>query len=315
MIFKVPDDFKGSFVLSSLQKALWAKMQISITGNDLYSSDIKAAVKRGILVPFIEGEYDEMEDIHSEVVIINRTDRSLVLDDIVIKPGKSAIVSRDKAESGIIQGAESDGLISIITESAVLGNKPEKKAKTKKKESKKKEAVEYVEPIEDHIEEQKPVAKVWDFQKGETEDAVLVNKVSDIVEVETEEAEDVDMVDDKKKSIKKKVTKKKVAKKKAAKKKFTKKKASAKKSAKKKGKSSKSKKVKEIKPVGEIKEPSDVVFPLDSRGNPLGEKPSDVLESLIDEHTPDDISFADEEQKQERKQKREISDDWDWEDL
>ncbi len=312
MIFKVPDDFKGSFVLGSLQKAMWAKMQISITGNDLYSPDVKAAVKRGILVPFIEGEYDEIEEIPNEVIIVNNTDRSLVLDDIVIKPGKSAIVSRDKAESGIIQGAESDGLISIITESAILGNKPEKKKKskkTKKTESKKKETVEYVEPIEDHVEEQKTVAKIWDFQKGESEDAVLVNKVSDIVEVDTEEVEDVDMVDDKKKAIKKKVIKKK------AKKKSVKKNASAKKLAKKKGKSSKSKKVKEIKPVGEVRELPDVAMPLDSRGNPLGEKPSDVMKSLIDEHTPDDISFADEEQKKERKQKRELSEDWDWEDL
>ena len=310
MIFKVPDDFKGSFVLGSLQKALWAKMQISITGNDLYSPDVKAAVKRGILVPFIEGEYDEIEEIPNEVVIVNRTDRTLVLDDIVIKSGKSAIISRDKAESGIIQGAESDELISIITESAILGNKPEKKKKSKKTVSKKKELVEYVDPIEDHIEEQKPVAKVWDFQKGETEDAVLVNKVSDIVEVDTgDETENVEMVDDKKKSIKKKVDKKK------AKKKYVKKSASAKKSAKKKGKSSKSKKVKEIKPVGDARELPDVAMLLDSRGNLLGEKPSDVLKSLIDEHTPDDISFADEEQKQERKQKRELSGDWDWEDL
>ncbi len=312
MIFKVPDDVKGSFILSSLNKACWAKMQISITGNDLYASDVKAAVKRGILVPFIEGEYDGIEDISNEAVIVNRSGRNLVLDNVVLKPGKSAIISRTQAESGIMQGAESDGLISIITESPVLGNKLEKKKTTKKKTTKKKKTtVEYVEPIENHIEKPNTVAKVWDFQKGESQDAEMVNKVSDVIEIDMGDdiEENVDMIDNTKKSIKKKTAKKKSTKKKKTAKKVTKK------AAKKKGKSAKSKKIKEIRPVGEVREHLDVAMPLDSRGNPIGEKPSDVLKSLIDEHTPDDISFADKEQETERKQKRELSEDWDWDDL
>lgn len=313
MIFKVPDDVKGSFILSSLKKACWAKMQISITGNDLYAPDVKAAVKRGILVPFIEGEYDDIEDISDEAVIVNRSGRNLVLDNVVLKPGKSAIISRTQAESGIMQGAESDGLISIITESPVLGNVEIKKKTTKKKTTKKKDketTVEYVEPIEDHIEEPNAIAKVWDFQKGESQDAKMVNKVSDVIEIDMEDdIKDIDMVDDTKKSIKKKTAKKKSTKKKKATKKTTKK------ATKKKGKSVKSKKVKEIRPVGEVREHPDVAMPLDSRGNFIGEKPSDVLESLIDEHTPDDISFADKEQEVEKKQNRELSEDWDWDDL
>lgn len=311
MIFKVPDDVKGSFILSSLNKACWAKMQISITGNDLYAPDVRTAVKKGILVPFIEGEYDGIEGISNEAVIVNRSGRNLVLDNVVLKPGKSAIISRTQAESGIMQGAESDGLISIITESPVLGNVEIKKKTTKKKTTKKKDeettTVEYVEPIENHIKEPNAIAKVWDFQKGESQDAKMVNKVSDVIEIDVRDdiKEDVDMVDDTKKSIKKKT----------AKKKSTKKKKTTKKAAKKKGKSSKSKKVKEIRPVGEVREHPDVAMPLDSRGNFTGEKPSDVLESLIDEHTPDDISFADKEQETERKEKRELSEDWDWNDL
>jgi len=321
MIFKVPQHVKGSFVLSSLNKACWANMQIAITGNALYAPDVKAAVKKGILVPFIEGEYDGLEEIPNKVIIVNKTNGNLVLEDIVLKPGKSAIISRDKAELGRFQAAEADGLIDIVTESASLSPSPKNKTISKKKKEKvegdgEEEAVknvEYIEPINGEKEESKVIAKVWDFQKKEVEEAIMVNKVSDIVELDLENEKDseknVKMIDGDKEAdiitpIEKKISTKNKTTKKAADR-----------ISKKKGKSVKSKKVKEIKPVGEIREAPDVAIPLDSRGNPLGEKPSDVLKSLIDTNVPDDVSFADKEQETEKKRQRQLDNNWDWEDL
>ena len=47
MIFTVPKNFKGSFVLNTLNRALSKGMTVSISGNDLYASDIKMAISQG----------------------------------------------------------------------------------------------------------------------------------------------------------------------------------------------------------------------------------------------------------------------------
>ena len=86
MIFKVSDDYKGSFVLSSIKRTLSAGIEVSIAGNGLYASDVKAAIKRGDLIPLYEEEYAAIEKISYESMIVNRTDKVLVLGDIVVKP-------------------------------------------------------------------------------------------------------------------------------------------------------------------------------------------------------------------------------------
>ena len=58
MIFTVPENFEGSLVLNTLNRALSKGMTISISGNKLYAADIKMAIASGILVPVGE-DYGE----------------------------------------------------------------------------------------------------------------------------------------------------------------------------------------------------------------------------------------------------------------
>ena len=339
MILRVPEDFKGSFVLSTINKACWAGMQIVVSGNDLYAPDIKAAIKKKMLVPFIKGEYDEYADTNHEVLIVNRTDKKLVLGSVVLNPKAALPIDRSFAENSIIQGAESDDLISIISDDKSFQNKnelfveeedveeedveeedveeedepeveseiePEPEPEViepeteiepevveKEKEEKKEKTVKAIEPIESKIEENKTVAKVWNFREQKTEDAEMVNKISDHIVVEVEDNKEKE----EEKPKKKKTKKKKISKKK--------------KSKKKKGKKKKKKNVKTIQPVGEVREKSNVAIELDSRGNPV-EKPSDVLNHLIDE-VQKNISFVDDEQKKKRAEERGVDvEDWNW---
>ena len=49
----------------------------------------------------------------------------------------------------------------------------------------------------------------------------------------------------------------------------------------------------------------DAAMDLDSRGNPIGEKPGDTLQHLIDSlNPPEDVSFSDDEQALDRYNKR-----------
>ena len=321
MILKVPDDFKGSFVLSILEKACWAGMQIVVSGNDLYAPDIKAAIKKKMLVPFIKGEYDEYADTNHEVLIVNRTNRKLVLGSIVLNPKAALPIDRSTAENSIIQGAESDDLISIISDDDSFQNKndffeedeiideiiDEENAEQELideeiteqepvEEELIKEKSEEQESVKEEIieEEKKTIAKIWNIREQKIEEAEMVNKISDQVIIEVEEKKEENSK--KKKSVKKKKTKKK----KTSKKKKTKKK---------KGKKKKKKNVKTIQPVGEVREKGNIAIELDSKGNPI-EKPSDVLNHMIDE-VKKNISFVDDEQKKERAEKRGIkTEDW-----
>ncbi|KKK64734.1 hypothetical protein LCGC14_2981230, partial [marine sediment metagenome] len=89
------------------------------------------------------------------------------------------------------------------------------------------------------------------------------------------------------------------------------KKKSNKKSTKKKEMKPKSKKNKTIEPIGEIraeKTDRDAAIELDSRGKPLSEKPSEVIQHMIrDLSDPADLSFVDSEQALERKKKRNLT--------
>jgi len=316
MILRVPENFKGSFVLPTLGKAFWSNMQVVVSGNDLYAPDIKAAIKNKMLVPFIKGEYDEYSDTNHEVLIVNRTDKKLVLGKIVLNPGAALPVSREISESAIIQGAESDDLISIISD-----DKSYKHTKLDKDEDDEEEfeeevevdeeeefeeefeeedeeveeevedkvevekKVETIEPVEDKLEEQETVAQFWDIREKTLKEAERVNKVSEVVEVEEEPEVEEPEVKENKKTKKKTSKKKKVAKNK-------------------KGIENKKKNVKVIEPVGTIREKQNIAIELDSRGNPI-EKPSDMLNHLIDE-VAGDISFVDKEQKKEQAEQRGI---------
>jgi hypothetical protein len=315
MIFRVPGNYEGSFVLSTINKALRAGVEVSITGNDLYAPDVKAAIKRGILVSITDEDYGPKASIAHDAMVVNKTDKILVLGEIVLNPWASQLVDKDIAESSVLRTAESRGLIHIMSDEtsyAVVDKKPKKSGKrtkpvsqsTKKTKSKKKEVVEEVKKAEPIGEDRDVTPMVWDMRKKELEEGKPVPKSPDIAEtfVDKQETEEVEFVDQEKPKTKKKSKKK--SKKKTTKKKKTKK-ASVKKT-KKKEKTPKSKKVKAIKPVGDVrpeKTAMEADMELDSRGKPL-KKASDELQHLIDSITGDDVAFVDKEQTEERLRKR-----------
>ena len=259
MIFKVSEKLKGSIALPTLNQAIWAKMTVCVSGNDLRANDIRDVIKKGILVP-INDKYDE-EDMQKDhdVIIVNNTDQVLVLGDLVLRPNGSLPISKEYSQTVSIIAAGEKDIITIISDE---GDKP-------------------------YIKKKKVAEKA--------------PKTEDFTQVDKEENDDLEFVED---LEVKKVSRKKADNKKTVKKKTTKNKVSAKKKTKKKEITSKKKKIKTLEPVGEKKLPKtefDAAMELDSRGNPICEKPGDTLKHLIDRiSSPEDVNFADNEQKLER---------------
>ena len=310
MIFAVPENFVGSFVLSTLERALSRGMTISITGNDLYAPDVKIAIQRGSLVPVGDDYTKEMSQLSHDIVIVNKTDRVMVLGDIVLKPHGALPISKKALENAAIQAAVRNNFAELISQ-----DKPKKVKKQAPKEVI--EEVEEVEEVEEEVFDEENnefipgadrvvKAKVWNFQEQESEEAQVVPTIANLIDVtEEEDPEDIDFVDEPKIKVnpkaKKKIAKKK-SKKKAVKKHVDKK--AVKKTNKKKVSTVKKKKVKALEPVGEKRVPKtqmDAAIELDSRGRPLVEGGSDALNHLIDAETgPEEISFVDGEQAQDR---------------
>jgi len=313
MIFTVPKDFKGSFVLNTLDRALSKGMTVSISGNDLYASDIKMAINRGFLVSVGEEYGEDQLAMSHDVVIVNKTDKVIVLGETVLNPKGSLLVSKDILKNVAIRSAEKNGLIEIISKDVpkkIIKKKVVKKKVAKKKVVKEKEVEEEVfdEEKEQFIPgaERQVKPKVWNFREQESEDAQIVPTTPDMIQVDEPEVEEIEFVDESVEAQKvntKKTIKK--AKKKTTKK--AKKKKAVKKSIKKKGKAIKKKKVKVLEPVGNKKIPKnqmDAAMELDSRGRPLGNA-SDTLNHLIDSLVETtDVSFVDDEQAQNRYEDR-----------
>ena len=294
MIFKVSEKIKGSCVLPTLNRVISEGMELSITGNDLYQGDIKSAIKNGVLVPSKEKYTEEMSKIKPNVILTNKTDRVLILGDIVLKPKFSLSISKEKRNDLDVLSAEKRGLIEIISdEKKVIKEKVKKEVKEKSSD--------YIAPKSGEDIKVKPV--VWDFREQDIKEAQVVPKAEDIVEIEDEDIK-IDFIDNKEEEEEKPT--KKTVKKTTKKKTITKK--AVKKTTKKKETTAKSKKVKTVMPAGEKKEPKtamDAAIELDSRGNPIGDKPSEILQHLIDDiNAPGDIDFADQEQAKERYNKR-----------
>jgi hypothetical protein len=326
MIFKVSEKFKGSCVLPTINKAIWANMTISITGNDLRAGDIKDVVRKGILIP-VDEDYDRdaIEKDH-DVIIINNTDRVLVLGQTALRPNGSLPISKDEAKIPEIIAAAADGIITIISDEDEEESQVKKKAKkkvtkkakkkvtkkAKKKVAKKVELIEEITPdyvVPESGEDKEPTAVTWNPQTQELEEAIKIPKSEDFIKVGEDEREDVDFVDEEEEV--EEVKKNKKSTKKKAKKKTTKKKATKKasvKKTKKKGNKTKSKNVKTLTPVGEKRLPKtdmDAAIELDSRGRPIGDKPGDTLRHLIDSiNAPEDVAFVDDEQSLDRYKKR-----------
>ena len=295
MIFKVSSKFKGSCVLPTINKAIWANMTLSITGNKLRASDIKDVVRKGILIPVDENYDQDAIELDHDVIIVNNTDKVLVLGEIALRPNGSLPISKDEARTLEIIAAAKDDFVTILSDE---GEEPyiKKKKTVKKKNVEVIEAPYFVTP--ESGEDKEPTATTWDFREKKAIEAIKVPKSEDFLKVGEDESEDLDFVDNKKeaKKAKKKIKKKK-----------SKKKASVKKTKKKETRS-KSKKVKTLKPVGEKRLPKtemDAMLELDSRGNSIGDKPGETLRHLIDSiDTGEDVGFVDDEQALNRYKKR-----------
>ncbi len=154
MIFTVPKSFKGSFVLNTLDRALSKGMTVSISVNKLYAADVKMAIDGGILVP-VEEEYGEDQlGVSHDVVIVNKTDRVVVLGETVLNPKGSLLVSKDILGDTAIRSAIKNGLIGIISKDAPKKKTTKKKAVKKKTTKKKVVKKEVEEEVFDENEEQ-----------------------------------------------------------------------------------------------------------------------------------------------------------------
>jgi hypothetical protein len=298
MNFLVSKSLKGSFVSSTLNKALQKGSTISISGNDLYAPDIKTAIKQGVLIP-LEEYSEEIASLSDDAMIVNRTDRVIVLGKVVLRPWQLLLVSKNTAQNSSILSAEQKGFISVVSDEKRYGKKTVIKEPIEKLDDTKKSSEKIEKNIIDNDDaEEKFVAgadrkvkpKVWNFREQEAEDAQFVPKTEDVINVDEEIEED-------KTKTKKKATKKKINNKKTTKK-TTPKKATSKKTIKKKEITSQKKKHKVLKPIGDKRIPKteiDAIIELDSRGNPIN-KASDTLEHLIDSiDLEGEVSFVDQE--------------------
>jgi hypothetical protein len=307
MIFKVSEKFKGSCVLGTLNRPIWAGVELSIGGNDLYAVDVKAAIKKGILVPVDEKYTKKMEKTSDHIKIINKTNSTVILGEIVLGPFVSRLISKEERNIPSLLTAEENNVIKIISDKNEEVEEVEEveieendneiinKEEEKTKEEDLNKKVEYVVPETGEDKEVEPV--VWNFKSKKAEKAITVPKTEGLIEIDEDENK-VDFIDKEKNKTKKVIKKRKYSKKKKSTKKIA---------TKKKVKSKKKKNVKTIQTVGEEKvnkTAADIAIELDSRGNPIGDKPSDTLKHLIESITPEDIQFTDQEQNQERHNKR-----------
>ena len=134
MIFKVSEDFKGSCVLPTLERAIWAGVILSISGNDLNAGDIQDAISKGILIS-VDKKYKQNEQKDNEVVIVNNTNRLLTLGNRTLKANGSLPITKDEAESPRLIAAAANGFITIVSdegEETYIRRKGAKKKAVKK---------------------------------------------------------------------------------------------------------------------------------------------------------------------------------------
>lgn len=328
MIFRVPDDYQGSFILSSLNKALHAGMTISISGNKITAPDVKAAISQKILIPQEKEEYQsKYASVDNEAMIVNLTDKVLVLGDVVLRPWASLLVDKETIETGPFYSASKNGLIHIISDQVSYVDEKVQEVLEQAQKKNAEEAEAEVEETEETEETKEPEKEkfvmgqdravkpmVWDFQTQEGKEAEFVPKSPDITMVDEQEQEEVDFIDKEdeeeeeppkavaqKKAAKKKTTKKKTAKKKTTKKKTTKKKVAVK---------------KEETPVEKenvkAEEPPKKVEAKKKEPKKAGDELQHLIDALnapdidfIDnDGKTDDVSFVDDEQKEEAIRRR-----------
>jgi hypothetical protein len=268
MIFLVSNKCKGSLSLNSLSAIVKSGNKISIESSKILCPDVQAAIASKVLVPVDEKEYrSKYKGILPDVIVVNKTNKIMVLGDKVLKPLSSINTSQDFANSLDVVQAKKRGLIDIVS----------KKADIKDALSKTEEPQQVVSDPEEKVVlrgEDRPVKpQAWDFREKKVVDAVPVPKAEDVIFVDADAGKKP---------------------KKAA--------SSLKKKKDKKGKRGKIQKGKAIQPVGEArpeKTSAEAILDTDTQNRP-GQKVAEVIEDIVRKISGEDISFVDAEQEQER---------------
>lgn len=325
MKFKVSSKVKGSLILKSLGRAVRAGATVHIEGDVLYADDVQRAIKS----EFLENENPEEQikiqqeiiDKTKEVVLINKTDRVVIVGNIPIRPNGSIIRDVTKLDMNAVQSAMDKDLIQVIVD---VGEELFEETGSQQEYSKTPPAKTELETGIDILEdspssgaeelaaiiaeadaeeagvEEEVRAGVWDAKQQKMVKPQVVPKTGQKLLYDEEEEEDVDMVDaldevnevdedeeirlinEKIERMKKTLAKKKSAKKKSAKKKSTKKKTAKKKDS------------KVIKTKFSKESEEDIVQAMDSMGNPL----KNDMTHMVDDVTTGEISFCDQEHAQ-----------------
>jgi hypothetical protein len=295
MIFKVSKKVKGTLVLKSIKHPLRANSIITIKGDHLYEDDIQAAIRAGVLTQQTnDGEEEYVPaSVTPRVTITNNLNKRLVLGELTLAANGSTYISRKDIDEDVLRRAAAAKYISIVFDEEIEENYNNSSV-----------------DISDDFDEPEAHPTVWDFNEEALQDApqvptsknAKIKEMSEEEDGEEEEQEEETVVITKNADgnvvIKEEEVvipvKKKVAQKKEGKRLVSKKKVSVSKSK---------KKDKTLVPSGEVRPPktqADAAVELDSRGKPIGPKPGETLQDLINDITGDDISFVDKEQDIER---------------
>ncbi len=120
MKFKVSAKVKGSLILKTLNRACPPGIIVHVEGDGLYADDIQRAIKSGLLTPCSpEEKIEEREriiDKTNEAVIINKTDRVVIIGNFPIRPNGSAIKDLSKIDMNALRKSVKNGLIQVITD-------------------------------------------------------------------------------------------------------------------------------------------------------------------------------------------------------
>ena len=289
MLFKVSDKIRGEIMIPSVDRTLVAGSTINLNPEEYKSYDILTCIQKGYLIPEEEKtkDFTDFEEMNKkEIKIKNIGKNPLILRDVLLNPGDAIFISEEFLKNSYVQKA-----ISIKALKVVKDKVDEKIIDEVKKIL---ESDENEEKVEEQIEEEikkldKTTMRSWDphekksLNKAESHKKVFGNKP-------IEKENDIEWIDKEENEQEENQKESKIIKKFAIKKKKSKRK--TKKVAKKKN---------VLKPVGKKRTPpvdgifssdefvvpseTNLAFELDSQGNFVGNK---------------DISFVDDEQKEER---------------
>jgi hypothetical protein len=292
MRFKVSNKIKGSFVLKTLGRPLMGGKFVNLEEQQMCASDIKLAVQKSILIPDDAEEYKKIVKEGEKVEICNTGTNVIIIEERPLSPRCKAFVNVSIIDEPYVKSMLENNFIEIVKQKKKTTKKKTTKKKSvkktsKKKTSKKKTSKKKVSKKKEVIkirEEPDTTPVVFDMRAQEIKVAQKISNATNIVDIQDDKtdgeakAEDIQVikVGNKKKTVKK----------------------LAKRKTKKKGKATKKRKNKTIVPTGNVraeKKEYDISIPLDSRGNPLSTKPSDVLKHMVEDlKSPDDINFIDE---------------------